>query len=465
MSSAVSLVPTTQKSNKKKRPAFRPGAGPRKKQAKKSVVVQKKKQLEQEKIADDENFSPPATEQPQKEIDEATEPVAEPEKPAEPVSESIPAPPSVGPLLEPSQQDDPPQDDPPQHKTVSFVEETAPPEPQPEKPQAEEAQPEPESRPAKRPTRRKKKITLSSAPRSAGGSRAQTKSKKKDDGSNLPPGQTSLSTYCTRFRATRRSKQGKNAPAPPPPPPPPDEEEDAAPAGPQVKIVDGEIVLQESSMVVPNARKTVQEVEEEFQHVVEEEGHTAIVGASYNSFVARRKPQHWAVEETKLFYHTLRQVGADFVTMEAFFSNRTRKQLKKKFQRENVKNAHLIEMSLDPRNKLPIDLSIFNVDKDSIVVTRRDQDPIVMPDPVAAPDPPPPTEPSMPESPAQEQAPIVEEEPHDDIFSDWPEEAVEEFTMETEMAIEKPAAIPLAPTTSKTKSKRPKFRAGKSKKK
>jgi transcription factor TFIIIB component B'' len=144
-------------------------------------------------------------------------------------------------------------------------------------------------------------------------------------------------------------------PAPVLPPPPPEEEEEAPPAGPQVKIVDGEIVLQESSMMVPSARKTVQEVEEEYQQVVEEEGHTTIVGASYNSFVARRKPQHWAVEETKLFYHALRQVGADFVTMEAFYKNRTRKQLKKKYQTEQVKNPHLIELALDPRNKLPVE--------------------------------------------------------------------------------------------------------------
>lgn len=294
--------------------------------------------------------------------------------------------------------------------------------------------------------------------------------KKRDESA---PTETSLATYCTKYRAQKRPKQS-NQPVPVLPPPPPDDEEEAPPAGPQVKIVDGEIVLQESSMMVPSARKTVQEVEEEYQQVVEEEGHTTIVGASYNSFVARRKPQHWAVEETKLFYHALRQVGADFVTMEAFYKNRTRKQLKKKYQTEQVKNPQLIELALDPRNKLPVDLTIFDVDRDSIVVTKQPLVPrttgrTVLPTVSLQADirtVSKPVEHTKESIPAEKQ--LTELPPRDifDSFDQLQDVDVTDFVMEQEMAIEKPPtpAIPLAPTAvQKSKSMRPKFRAGKRK--
>ena len=123
---------------------------------------------------------------------------------------------------------------------------------------------------------------------------------------------------------------------------------------PVVKIVDGEIVLQESSLVVPGQRRTVQEVEEEFQDVVEEDAQLAIVGASYNSFVNRKGPQHWTVNDTKRFFEGLRQMGTDFCSMEAFFENRTRKQLKRKYRQELIRNPALVEMALDPKNRTAV---------------------------------------------------------------------------------------------------------------
>ena len=175
------------------------------------------------------------------------------------------------------------------------------------------------------------------------------------------PGEKTLKTFCSTYKAGKRQKKKdddnqnqQESTTAPPPPPPPENDKSTTTAGPVVQIINGEIVLQESSMLVPNARKSVAEVEEEFQHVVEEEGNTTTVGASYNSFVSRRKPQHWTVEETKLFYKALRQVGIDFATMEVYFEKRTRKQLKRKYHTENTKNPHLIALALDPRAKVAI---------------------------------------------------------------------------------------------------------------
>jgi len=173
------------------------------------------------------------------------------------------------------------------------------------------------------------------------------------------PGQATLKTFCSRYRtkekrnkATQKTTAKANdTPAQPQVAP---AEQNASSAGPVVQIVNGEIVLQESSVLVPGARRSVQEVEEEFQVVEEEQTASAVIGASYNSFVSRRAPQHWTVAETKKFYDALRQVGPDFATMAAYFDNRTRKQLKRKYQIENTKNPHLIELALSPQAQMPL---------------------------------------------------------------------------------------------------------------
>lgn len=117
---------------------------------------------------------------------------------------------------------------------------------------------------------------------------------------------------------------------------------------PEVQMVDGEIVLQESSLMFPGQRRSIQEVEAEYE-VVEEDAQLTIIGANCNSFVNRKKPKHWTKEETKKFYEALLQLGTDFSSMEAFFQDRNRKQLKRKYTTELKKNPNLIEMALNPK--------------------------------------------------------------------------------------------------------------------
>lgn len=185
-------------------------------------------------------------------------------------------------------------------------------------------------------------------------------------------------------------------------------------AGPVVQIVNGEIVLQESSVIFhgsaadvtiaapsaltmaaaaaaaamttgdPNAGATAVaglEAALVLTEVVEEEAELAIVGATYTSFATgrRARPQtnHWTVPETELFFQALRQVGLDFGTMEAYFDSfaekspqiirkRQRRQLKNKYQAEHTKNPALVERALDPRGRTDIDLSVFQLTSDSI---------------------------------------------------------------------------------------------------
>ncbi|GKZ00008.1 hypothetical protein MPSEU_000954200 [Mayamaea pseudoterrestris] len=152
---------------------------------------------------------------------------------------------------------------------------------------------------------------------------------------------------------------------------------ESAPSAPQVQVINGEIVLNESSIIVAGTTPagSGQLADTDDFTVVEEEAQLAVVGASYNSFVSRRAPQHWTVDETKLFYDALRQVGTDFGTMEAYFNTtRTRKQLKRKFQIESTKNPTLIDNALNVECMKEIDMSVFNVtEEDHAVVAAAAQ--------------------------------------------------------------------------------------------
>ncbi|GAX09878.1 transcription factor TFIIIB component B'' [Fistulifera solaris] len=164
-----------------------------------------------------------------------------------------------------------------------------------------------------------------------------------------------LTTFCSQFKVKRKKGAAKETTAP-------HREhretrDETTTAGPVVQIVNGEIVLQESSVVINRANRG-----DEDASVVEEEAQLAVVGATAHSFTNRNKSQRWTADQTRLFYQALRQVGTDFGTMEAFFQEkRTRKQLKRKYQAELIRNPRLIEKALDPSTRADLDLSVFQL--------------------------------------------------------------------------------------------------------
>lgn len=223
----------------------------------------------------------------------------------------------------------------------------------------------------------------------------------------IPPnttGKPSLVSYCSAFPKPKKLRQGKTAAAAPTGEIPvvvaeadladaataqyhPNHSQQQQHAGPVVQIVNGEIVLQESSMVFQGTgandgtmNVAAAGAEDAMMTVVEEENEMAIVGATYNSFATGRrlKPrtQHWSVPETQLFYEALRQVGVDFGTMEAYFEaasadnteirKRQRRQLKRKYHAESIKNPQLVEKALQREGRVEIDLSVFQLTEESI---------------------------------------------------------------------------------------------------
>jgi Myb DNA-binding like len=161
-------------------------------------------------------------------------------------------------------------------------------------------------------------------------------------------------------------------------------------AGPVVQIVNGEIVLQESSIIFHGAGATTGTTVEgadasaaatfdnALTEVVEEEAELAIVGATYTSFATGRRARpptsQWTVPETQLFYEALSQVGLDFGTMEAFFEShaatsphirkRLRRQLKNKYHAECIKNSALVERAL--KGRVGIDMAVFELTPEAI---------------------------------------------------------------------------------------------------
>lgn len=143
-----------------------------------------------------------------------------------------------------------------------------------------------------------------------------------------------------------------------------EEEKTDVRSGPLVEIIDGEIRIKESSVVVVGGRQTTEDVDKELAAdgaVVEEDAYG--ITATYTSFTNRMKTQHWKLDETRLFYTALRQCGTDFSTMEQMYESfdtpKSRRQLKSKYKRECKKNPKLIDMAMNPSAQIPLDLSLF----------------------------------------------------------------------------------------------------------
>lgn len=128
------------------------------------------------------------------------------------------------------------------------------------------------------------------------------------------------------------------------------DEADGASVAPQVKLdADGNIILDEESLVIDKSSdKTVENSE-----IVYEDANEVNFGA----YLKHRKVGRWSLEETQKFYKALSQVGTDFSLMLPLFPKRARRELKAKFKREEKLHRDLVEKALRVRN--PIDVELF----------------------------------------------------------------------------------------------------------
>ncbi|KWU47432.1 hypothetical protein RHOSPDRAFT_30857 [Rhodotorula sp. JG-1b] len=133
-----------------------------------------------------------------------------------------------------------------------------------------------------------------------------------------------------------------------------DEEDDAGfqetEWAPQMRIVDGQLVLDESSLQVERGGNTQQIINRE---VVEESAQDRFVNSS--TYSKRKGGARWSKEETEMFYDAISQFYTNFEMIALLFPHRTRHEIRRKFNREDKLNPKLITAALARRKRVDIE--------------------------------------------------------------------------------------------------------------
>ncbi|KAI9272463.1 hypothetical protein BY458DRAFT_586358 [Sporodiniella umbellata] len=124
---------------------------------------------------------------------------------------------------------------------------------------------------------------------------------------------------------------------------------------PQVRIVNGQIVLDTDSLTVERSQAS-QDFYDGAMEIVEENSMTKKI----NSLTYGKKGTsvRWSAVETDMFYELLSQFGTDFETISKMIPGRTRSHIRLKFNREEKLRPEKITDFLIRRRKKP-DLNLF----------------------------------------------------------------------------------------------------------
>ncbi|KAL7946261.1 hypothetical protein V8C42DRAFT_320072 [Trichoderma barbatum] len=132
----------------------------------------------------------------------------------------------------------------------------------------------------------------------------------------------------------------------------------AAQSGPQFRIVDGQIIIDQSSLVMDrHARAAATRGDME---TVEENDFTRLITSSSFMNTSKLKgPNIWTEEETELFYRGLRMFGTEFEMISKMFPNKQRRHVKLKYNREERHCPHLINAALIGEKTVRIDIDEY----------------------------------------------------------------------------------------------------------
>lgn len=129
-------------------------------------------------------------------------------------------------------------------------------------------------------------------------------------------------------------------------------------SGPQFRIVDGQIVVDQSSLVMDrHARDKAAQGDME---TVEENDFTRLITS--NSFMTTSKlrgPNIWTDEETEFFYRALRMFGTDFQMISKMFPGKQRRHIKLKYNREERHNPDRITAAVVGEKTIKIDIDEY----------------------------------------------------------------------------------------------------------
>lgn len=128
-------------------------------------------------------------------------------------------------------------------------------------------------------------------------------------------------------------------------------------AGIKLRLVNGQMVVDDQSLRVDRHANAAAEAEAETLEEVEENDLTRRVTSG--SWMKREKIEPWDEDLTDRFYEGLRMFGTDFMIISKMFPGRTRRQIKLKFTREERQDPVRVKEALTgPR--IPMDLTFLS---------------------------------------------------------------------------------------------------------
>lgn len=116
---------------------------------------------------------------------------------------------------------------------------------------------------------------------------------------------------------------------------------------PQVRIVGGEIVVDEDTTVM-KAEENVNDYSQ--MDIVHDTGRHL----TSHAFVKHSGSNRWTADETKQFYDAVSMCGTDFSLMSMLFPNKTREQIKGKYRIEERNNPKKMELFMRRRVKFDL---------------------------------------------------------------------------------------------------------------
>ncbi|KAL2752832.1 hypothetical protein ACRALDRAFT_213180 [Sodiomyces alcalophilus JCM 7366] len=134
------------------------------------------------------------------------------------------------------------------------------------------------------------------------------------------------------------------------------------PLGPRFIQVDGQIVLDQSSLTLDRHAREQQRALAAGETLIEEEEHEFSRLTTSNSFRTGSKlrgPNLWNEEDTELFYRGLGMFGTDFQLIANMFPGRSRRHVKMKFNREERANPDRIHLALVGQKTVKIDIEQY----------------------------------------------------------------------------------------------------------
>jgi transcription factor TFIIIB component B'' len=134
----------------------------------------------------------------------------------------------------------------------------------------------------------------------------------------------------------------------------------ATASGPQFHIVDGQIVVDQSSLLVDrHAAAAAAHAGQDMEEIEENDFTRLTTSASYMTGSKLRGPNHWSDADTERFYEYLAMFGTDFETISMMFPGKSRRAIKMKFNREEKVRPRRITAAVVGKKHVAIDLEHF----------------------------------------------------------------------------------------------------------